>query len=210
MNFLDKMKSYVVEEVPAPKQEENPAPAATNGSSPHPDPVLTFAGNHGVVDPKIKEQILTTLNSKSPADWTEFQNQITTLKSVLPDEISAYKATFALFAKKGISPEQMLQDASSVVDLLESQKQEFDSEYERQLSQKVGIRQKHVADLSGQIKALEAQIATLTSQQSEESAAIAVETNKIAQTQSNFIAAYNVVHKELVDEKNKISAYGAK
>ena len=204
------MKSLVVEEIPDPnsiKSEDHTAKSQETTS---------FAGNSisttavGLVDPKIKEQLLATLNEKSPKTWTELHNQITTLKTVLPDEISAYKAALALFAKNGVSHDQVLQDISSVIDILDGQKLEFDSECERQLSQKVGARQKNLADLTAKIKEHEAQIAVLTSQQSEETAAIAVGTNKIAKTQANFLVAYNVVHKELIDEKNKISAYGAK
>lgn len=209
MSFLDSIKGAFVETIPdtigipvKPTEKTKTSLDVTAVAVPVPN---TYSS---VLDPEAKKNLQTELNQSVPKTWTDLQNQISTLKKVLPDEISAYKAGLALLQQQGISYDQVLNDIQSVIDALDGKKQDFDAKATDKLNQQVGAKQKNLEDISNKRKDFEAQLAALSSQESEESSAIAVIKSKISQAQQKFLGAYNSIHKELVDEKNKISAYG--
>lgn len=210
MSFSDSLKDfknkYISDTIDEPGDKKPDIPVIVTGPTP-----TNFIKQVKDIDfSVVKKRLIDTINEKAPKSWASLQAQISTLKEVLPDEGSAYKAAIALLVKGGTSFEQLEQDVKTVLDILDGEKQEFDSQAEKQLSQKVGTRQKHVDDIKAQVKSLEDQIAALNTQAGEEITAIALDSNKINEGKQKFAAGYNSLKKDLTDEKTKISAYGAK
>ena len=208
--FWNSLKSMVVEEVPAAANMGKPV-AVVNGPSYTPPPPLTIdfqQPRESSLDPAIRQQLKDAVFSSAPKAWLELLDQVSTLKGVISDEPTAYKAAIAVFTKRGLNYDQLLIDAATCIDVLESKKQEFEKELEDQTSQRVSSRQKAIDDLDTKIQEFQAQLAELANRRSQEASSMTTEKQKISNTKDKFMAAYDAVRRELVDEKNKISLYG--
>jgi hypothetical protein len=208
MGLWDLLKNAVVETTPDVKSPETSLIKPPDQFVRDNGGVVFQQSSQQVIDPMVKQQLKDALTSSSPKTWTELQEQIITLKTVLPDEPSAYKAAIALFGKKGIGHDQLLQDATSCIDILDGKKQEFDKELDNQIKSRVGGKQQEIESIDNELKSLQAKINDLISKKNQETIEISAEKDKISQTQNKFVMAYNLLKQELMDEKTKIQTYG--
>jgi len=203
------VKGAFVEEVPEGHPEAPTGTPAPQHVESHPAII------HSVDDGAARKRLEAAIESSAPPGYVELQDTLSTLADSIPDESARWKAAMKLAAKHGHSVEILLGDFDKCIGILEQKGREFEDETQAQLKRKVGGRQATIESLDTQIKTkheqiqqLQSDISRLSEQRDAESAALTADEQKITSVKEGFVAAYQVVHAQLTDRRNKLATFG--
>lgn len=233
--FLSGLKGMILEDdVPAkraPAEPEAPAavaPAAAPRSNPaHPAPGTGFVANSApapMADSPMYANLMSVTLARATA-YTALTEAMTPLEEIIPDEMTRYRAAFALI-KKSRTLDQVVQAIDMQhLEALEEEVARFEVQAKSKQHQDVQSRIDESASLKARIDAANARVVELRRELEEQVAAIeksiqqdrqrvsemdrAVEENRqaIASVQRQFDGAAAAVRENLTSAKAKILKY---
>lgn len=200
-------------ETPSTDDESTPALTVVPGSKPprrmiNTAPLRTPVAVTSAVAPDA--EIVTALQNAVAASTINGYEEFKTLfnaMDALPDAQRFTAALKALQAGQKITPAQVVQSIQNRLQLLESARQDFETQYEQQLADTVTKKQHEteaaadrIKQLRDEIQQLEGQRITLTKEAAD--AQVQLETER-----ATFAASYEVVRSQLETENSKIAGF---
>ena len=183
-------------------REAGKSPSATPVvSQPQPSPVpVRRAPSAAIVvdDPQVRQKLDSVL-AAFPA-CSGVRTHYKTL-SMIADDQSRIQAVLALVAPQGHTPEAVLKDFDDCLAALDKKERDVQTAATKQITDRVGGREKSVAQLEAQIETLKADVAR-------QKAEIATERDSINATEQRFVATAAVYRDELQQLKQKITNHG--
>lgn len=126
-------------------------------------------------------------------DYFEFKRAIVTLQQMNVEESAAFKNAFATAAIMGLTKEKLIETAGYYRNLLEKEKEKFNSALSNQTATKVTAREEEIKRLTDQIERHKAEIVRLQEEMAQyrtqiETAEVAVKTEseKISKANDGF------------------------
>ena len=228
--FLSGLKGLILEdEVPSKQAPDaagaapSPAPAAASGQQ-APTPVFTALTSAGMPDSPMYASLLSVTLARTTA-YTALTEAMTPLEEIIPDEMTRYRAAFAVI-KKNRTLDQVIQAIDMQhMEVLEQEVARFSVQAKSKQYQDVEARLEEAANLKASIEAANAKVVALRRELDAQVNAIeqgiqhdreraaeidrAVEENRqaIALVQRQFDGAANAVRANLGSAKAKIVKY---
>lgn len=121
--------------------------------------LVEIFGSHGDIDSKSVDFLAKALNKNNiPGfDYLEFKESLTALKKMGMDAETSMKSAFVTASTVGLTKEKLLKTASHYKDVLQVERDQFDSAMKKQI-------EKRISGKKGQLEQLKAKIATLQKQ----------------------------------------------
>jgi hypothetical protein len=139
--------------------------------------------------------------------YSEFKGLLEVMQSV-PDEALRVTLTLQGIEKtKGITPDQILAAVEDRLRLVETEQAKFEEAMTREAEQSVGGSTAKIQRLEDEIKAAEAEIERKRAEQAELGATIQEAQDGIDRARAEFAAAYDVVHANLVAERDLVASH---
>lgn len=218
-------RAGVLSEVPAetPAAAE-PTPQATAPVAVAAKPVATVTTP--VADPdqakklaelqaSVQKRLIDVMENDGAPLVEELMGTLETLQDSIPDERACFLAALKLLKKRSITVQAILGDYDKCLGVLEENKRLFEADIQKQVDQRVGAKQRAVADYEKAIQAKNEQIATLQQEIADlvvkkdtEQSAVSVERSKIDQFHGTFNHVYQNVRSAVEQQRVKVSQYG--
>lgn len=175
----------------------------------------TSATIPATVDPKIIEALTQKVNEKNlPGyDYLELINGINAMATIVPDELSRFKAAFAAASAMGVTKEKILDSIVFYLKVLEEESASFNSQFDERaadnekkniqlkgLESQINENTKKILALTEENTKLKDQGITITNQMIEEK-------NKIQSVKDRFLVSYNALKQTFTSHKEKITQY---
>ncbi len=222
--MLKGLKSLFIieEEEPAKKAASKAKPSGKpsgKSSSPAPKGPIkseSTSGQKGKVTSKFTDTLLHAMEAANldGFDYLEYKRSMQSLKKMSMDEATIYQSAFAMAQTMGATPAQLVETAQHYVEVLKKEEEKFESALSNQQDKKIGAQKKKQATLQQTIKEKEEQIKQLQEQikqhQGELTALdgqIKSATERMESTKNNFIASYNLLAGQVVDDIEKMKKY---
>ena len=225
--FLKGLKGLFIEEVPAEKgktsapkaKKESPTPRAkttqktTTSTSAPSSPSAPSAGQ---VEEKFINILLGAMekNNIEGFDYLEFKQSLQALEDMPMDEATRYKSAFAMAKSMGVSSDYLVKTADHYLKVLLQEEQKFEKALAGQNQSKIGAQQQEIKQLENAVKEKEAQMKKLTQEVAKMKKSITTKqgqiqksAGKIEQTKRNFIATYEVLRGQIVQDVERMKQY---
>jgi hypothetical protein len=223
-DFWKKFKGVFVVEDPNAANNQSPSSqpvkseTATVTSKPaSPPPVLHVPKTEGG---KVQEKFMQVLfeamgkSNLDGFDYFEFKQALQNLQNMPMDEATRYKSAFAMAQTMGTSADKLINTAIHYADVLKNEQSKFNSAVENQRKTQVGDKESAIQNLDAVIKQKAEQIKKLTDeiQQHQKDMAtlkdeIATSMIKVEQTQSDFMASYNLLAGQIQQDIANMKSY---
>lgn len=220
-------RAGVLSEVPAetPAADATPAPPTTSATPAAAAPKAVAAPVVGT-DPdqakklaelqaSVQKRLIDVMENDGAPLVEELMGTLETLQDSIPDERACFLAALKLLKKRSITVQSILGDYDKCLGVLEENKRLFEADIQKQVDQRVGAKQRAVADYEKAIQAKNEQIATLQQEIADlvvkkdtEQSAVSVERSKIDQFHGTFNVVYQNVRSAVEQQRVKVSQYG--
>ncbi len=173
--------------------------------------LVEIFGNHGEIDSKSVDFLAKALdkNNIPGFDYLEFKQSLTALKKMGMDEETSIKSAFATASTVGLTKEKLLKTASHYKDVLQKERNQFDSAMQKQIEKRISGKKGEVEKLKAKMATLQKEIEKLNAEiaKAEQIIAnsdknIAAAKEKILTTKNNFEAAFHAII-EIIDNDIK-------
>ena len=209
-SIFEKVKSAFVEEVPDPKAQETHS-AVKNTSTEVPAVVSSGGAFHKAdVDPQALAKLEDALTQAMPSLYTHFNEQFESLREVIPDEITRFKAALKT---SHATAEQILSALEQLFRVLEHAKSEFMDQFTANLNkvkmaaeQSLAATDELIKSKEAQLKAIQDEIASHRSKREADVQHLNSEQTHLEGVRDSFQAALAQVTNRLTIQKEKISA----
>ena len=204
------IRSLFVEEVPEHTGQTAPITITTA----RPEPPVTFgappAQNTVTPDPAVIAKLEAKLQSKMPSIYQAFMDQYETLRDVIPDETTRFKA--ALKTSK-TTPELLAGAVDNLIQVMQDAQQEFTKSFEDNKGKVLSQAQQSIAATEGlietrekQIKAIEEEIASLRTKLQTDRDQAKSEEQRFEGIRASFAAAHAQVVSKLTAQRHHIAS----
>jgi len=147
-------------------------------------------------------------------DYLEFKQSLARLQALNMDTATAVKSAFATASTVGLTKEKLLNSSQHYVNVLATEKAQFDSALANQMQKRIGDKQSEVAQKRKQIEQYKAKIAQLEAEinKSQEiidtaDEKINAETAKIEKTKANFEFTFNSILEQIKKDVSDFNSY---
>lgn len=147
-------------------------------------------------------------------DYLEYKQSLRSLRKMNMDEPTRYKSAYAMAQTMGVTPEQLTKTAQHYIDVLHAEEQKFEQALKKQQREKIAAREKHILQLEEKIQARQQEIQKLQQEITNNQAAVEKEKQKmkmagqkIAQTQSDFVASFNAIVGQISHDIENMKKY---
>ena len=170
--------------------------------------LVEIFGSHGDIDSKSVDFLAKALdkNNIPGFDYLEFKQSLTALKKMGMDEETSIKSAFATASTVGLTKEKLIKTASHYKDVLQKERNQFDSAMQKQIEKRISGKKGQVeqlkakkAELQKKIEALNAEIAKAEQIIANSDKDIAKAKEKILSTKNNFETAFHTIM-EIIDK----------
>ena len=170
----------------------------------------------GKISPKFTKILLEAIEKHNIEgfDYLEFKNSVRSLAKMDMDEATKFKSAFAMAQTMGAKSSALLDSAKHYLNILAQEKKKFDSAAAQQMSSKIELKKKEIAQnekaiqtKEAQIKKLEGEIAALRSKVGKADSSLKSEEAKVRKTQSDFVASYNNLYNQIQADIEKMTNY---
>lgn len=210
------IKSLFVIEEENPKAPEKKQPKQTATATPPPAASQPASVGSGQVTQEFTEVLFKAMEQANPQgfDYMEYKQSLQSLKKMQMDDPTRYQSAFAMAQTLGATRDKLLESAQFYLDVLKNEQLKFADAVENQRGKLIGNRQQQIDQLAQTIESKEAQIKRLTQeieahrQQMEQvKQEISDATVKVETTQQNFMASYNALSGQIVNDMESIKKY---
>lgn len=183
------------------------------------DPEIFDSKLDGPVKPNKKfTDILLKAIEKSDldgADYLEFKSSLKSLETVIDDEPTRYKSSFAVLKSSGgITKEKLLSTGDHYIKVLQKEQGKFDqtfqSQQEKQIKgrqDKIQTYQKGIIQKKEQLKKLISDIENMEKKLKDAKVEINQAASKVQLTKDQFMASYMMIVKQMEADFDKIKEY---
>lgn len=214
MDFFKTLKDLVVEEGSGPANKPAPVVPPSKASTPITSAPSIFSGlSSGVTvshvaaspDPEIVRRLEARLQTGMPQVYVQFLQQYETLREVIPDETTLFRAALK---SSHCSLEQLTQALDQLLSMLATAEEEFNKSLEVNRSSSLQVIQKNVAavqkgiaDHNAQIQVLQQEVTKLTEQGRFLDTSLRDEEQRFDTLHLGFLASLDEVRKKLESQK---------
>ena len=144
-------------------------------------------------------------------DYLEYKNSLKSIEQVIPDEGMRYKSAFEMAKTMGLTKEKLIQSASHYQNILVSEEKKFKDAVENQKSKQIQGRtdqiqsfEKSISEKQQLIEKLLKEIEVAKTQLDTFRKEINDAVVKIDTTNQQFVASYNLVQGQIIQDIEKI------
>ena len=193
-------------------EEEKSVPKSTDSMSTS----YSTETTSGKISPKFTKILLEAIEKHNMQgfDYLEFKNSVRSLSKMDMDEATKFKSAFAMAQTMGAKSSALLDSAKHYLNILVQEKKKFDSAAAQQMSSKIELKKKEIAQnekaiasKEAQIKKLESEISALRSKVGKADSSLKSEEAKVRKTQSDFVASYNNLYNQIQADIEKMTNY---
>jgi hypothetical protein len=223
-DFWKKFKGvFIVEDPNAPNNNSSPTSqpvksetAKVTSQQVSPPPIHVPKTEGGKVQEKFMQVLFEAMGKSNldGFDYFEFKQALHNLQNMPMDEATRYKSAFAMAQTMGTSADKLINTAIHYADVLKNEQSKFNSAVENQRKTQVGDKESAIQNLDAVIKQKAEQIKRLTDeiqQHQKDMAAmkdeIATSMIKVEQTQSDFMASYNLLAGQIQQDIANMKSY---
>lgn len=153
-------------------------------------------------------------NNLEGNDYLEFKQSLKSLTSVIEDEATRFKSSFAVLTNSGVDKAKLITSSDHYIKVLEAERTKFESTFKEQQTKQVQARETKIAKIDKGIAQRKAQLKKLISEIEQMEAdlkAAKVEINqaagKVQLTKDQFMASYRMIIEQIQEDKEKINQY---
>ncbi len=167
----------------------------------------------GQPDQKFTDLLLRAIesNNMDGFDYLEYKNSLKSIEQVIPDEAMRYKSAFEMAKTMGLTKEKLIQSASHYQNILVSEEKKFKDAVENQKSKQIQGRtdqiqsfEKSITEKQQLIEKLLKEIEVAKTQLDTFRKEINDAVVKIDTTNQQFVASYNLVQGQIMQDIEKI------
>ncbi|MEO1260676.1 MAG: hypothetical protein AAFZ15_17900 [Bacteroidota bacterium] len=214
------IKSLFVVEDPNAKGTKKATPAKGKSKSPS-DPQKAIvkeskAGKPGQVTSKFTDILVNALekNNLPGVDYLEYRQSLISLEKMPMEEKVRYQSAFAMAQAMGATPQKLVDSASHYIDVLKGEEAKFEQALAKQESSKIQGRKQQIDQLNAAIQQKAEQIKKLTQEMEKHHAqmeqlqkGIQEDTARMETTKNNFIASYNKLVAQILQDVERMKKY---
>ena len=215
------LKSLFIIEEETPKSKKSsgtkPKPTKPNPKAKNtPAPVTRPIVQAGTADPKFTDKLLKAIeaNNQEGFDYLEFKQTIQQMRKMGMEESMMYKSAFAAAQAMGATPQKLVDSVKFYLNILAQEEKQFGEVLKHQTDKNIVHRQQQLKNMElaiqnkeAHIKKLQAEIDAERQKLDNEKQELSKVTGKIQETQSSFMASYDNLRKQLLDDVKKINQY---
>lgn len=158
------------------------------------------------VDEKTYAALSNAVFSKD-TPYAKFLKILNPLKDVIVDEATRFKAAYKVIQSSGVSLNEIIGSVDVHASTLEREGEKFSKALEEQNNSAVGTLERQYAETEESLTRLRGEITKLEAMKSQLEADISIERAKVETVKSNFEAAYELLHQQLENDKNKLTQH---
>ncbi len=213
-DMFKKIKSlFIVEEENSGLVQDNVKTENVQQSNANGDMVERPLVVDGKPDQKFIDLLLKAIeaNNIEGFDYLEYKNSLLSIATVIPDEGMRYKSAFEMAKTMGLTKEKLIQSAEQYINVLKTEDKKFKEALENQKSKQIQGKadqlasvEKSISEKQLQIEKLNKEIENAKSQLDTMRTEINEAAIKIDVTNQQFVASYNLVSTQIVEDIEKI------
>lgn len=174
-----------------------------------PQNFTTTQAVQGIVDNKFVEVLTQVIedNNQPGQDYFEFKQAVENMNSLSMAEQQKFQTVFSVLGLQGCTKEGLLLSLDKYINLIQTEKEHFDTEMNNQFESKVQAKlaeaedaKNELAELTGRISELNNRILTLQQEAGSEEMGLRA-------TEANFQASADVIVNEMLGDKQKINTF---
>jgi len=147
-------------------------------------------------------------------DYLEFKQSLTGLSSIHSDEATRFQSAYVTASTLGLTKAKLVETAGYYKKVIEKEKLNFDKAAQNQIQKGIGAKKQKLSQYQTivkqkqeQIKKLEEEIATYQQEINKLSEELNGAETRIAQTQTSFHNACQLILQHINEDMNKINMY---
>lgn len=147
-------------------------------------------------------------------DYLEFKTSLKSLEGVIEDEATRYKSSFAVLKSTGVTKELLLESGNHYINVLQKEKQKFESTFQDQQNKQVLAREESIKKYfegiqkrKEQLQTLIIEIEDMEKKLAEAKIEINEAANKVQMTKDQFLASHRSIVSQIESDFEKIKLY---
>lgn len=221
---LKKLKSiFIVEDETLKKkaaaEKQKGGPPKPTAPRPAPDnPIVpeSTSGEPGKVSKKFTDILFSAIEKANMpgVDYLEYRQSLKSLEKMPMEEKVRYQSAYAMAQAMGATPQKLIDSAGHYINVLKGEEHKFEQALANQKATQISSREERIKKLNETIQKKAEQIKKLTQEMEKHrsdmdklSKEINQASAKVETTKNNFIASYNTLVAQIMEDVERMKRY---